>query len=88
MAHEAQFYSAGMQDAVNILVELFETELFINLTVKQLMEGKNIKSNLSFISIENLLYFLGYTDALIETASKIKPGVLKDNKFGILQAVN
>jgi hypothetical protein len=30
---------------------------------------------------------LGYTDPLIETASIVKPGVLKDNKFGILQPV-
>ncbi len=37
---------------------------------------KNFNSNL-----------LGYTDPLIETASIIKPGTLKDNKFGILQPV-
>ncbi|CAF2494228.1 unnamed protein product [Rotaria sp. Silwood2] len=68
MAHEVQFYTPGMQETINFFIELLETKLFVNVTVKQLMEG--------------------YTDPLIETASKIKPGVLKDNKFGILQARN
>jgi hypothetical protein len=68
MAHEVQFYSPLLQEGVNALLELLETKLFVNVTVKQLMEG--------------------YTDSLIEVASLVKPGVLKDNKFGILQQVN
>jgi hypothetical protein len=67
MAHEAQFYSPILQEGINALLELIETKLFVNVTVKQLMEG--------------------YTDPLIEVASLVKPGVLKDNKFGILQQV-
>jgi len=68
MAHELQFYAPKTQVAMNILLQLLETTLFKNVTVKQLMEG--------------------YTDALIETASLVKPGVLKDDKFGILQPRN
>ncbi|CAF1070688.1 unnamed protein product [Rotaria magnacalcarata] len=68
MAYEVQFYSKEMQEGINFFIELLETQLFVNVTVKQLMEG--------------------YTDALIEIASKVKPGVLKDDKFGILQARN
>ncbi|CAF3173289.1 unnamed protein product [Rotaria socialis] len=68
MAYEVQFYSKEMQEGINFFIELLETQLFVNVTVKQLMEG--------------------YTDPLIETASKVKPGVLKDDKFGILQARN
>ncbi|CAF0936193.1 unnamed protein product [Adineta ricciae] len=68
MAHEIQFNSTKIQKAINVFLELLETKLFVNVTVKQLMEG--------------------YTDPLIETASLIKPGVLKDNKFGILQPRN
>jgi hypothetical protein len=68
MAHEVQFYSPLLQEGVNALLQLLETKLFVNVTVKQLMEG--------------------YTDSLIEVASLVKPGVLKDNKFGILQQVN
>jgi len=68
MAHEIQFNSTIIQEGVNFLLELLGTTLFVNVTVKQLMEG--------------------YTDPLIETASLVKPGVLKDNKFGILQPRN
>ena len=67
MAHEVQFYSPIFQEGINALLQLLETKLFVNVTVKQLMEG--------------------YTDSLIEVASLVKPGVLKDNKFGILQQV-
>ncbi|CAF1189538.1 unnamed protein product [Rotaria sordida] len=68
MAHEVQFYTPVMQEGINFFIELLETKLFVNVTVKQLMEG--------------------YSDPLIEIASKVKPGVLKDDKFGILQARN
>jgi hypothetical protein len=85
MAHEIQFNSTTIQEAVNFLLQLLETKLFVTVTVKQLMEGK---SNISFLSLIKFdLNLLGYTDPLIETASIVKPGVLKDNKFGILQAV-
>ncbi|CAF4452425.1 unnamed protein product [Adineta steineri] len=67
MAHEIQFNSSEIQKSINILLHLFGTKLFVNVTVKDLMEG--------------------YTDALIEMASLVKPGSLKDNKFGILQPV-
>lgn len=43
MAHEIQFNSTRIQEAVNLLLGLLETTLFVNVTVKQLMEGKNKK---------------------------------------------
>jgi hypothetical protein len=84
MAHEIQFNSTRIQEAVNLFLHLLETTLFVNVTVKQLMEGKEKKMKKKIVSYWN---FLGYTDPLIEAASIIKPGVLKDNKFGILQQV-
>jgi hypothetical protein len=39
MAHEIQFNPTKIQEAVNILLQLLETTLFVNVTVKQLMEG-------------------------------------------------
>ncbi|CAF0902992.1 unnamed protein product [Adineta steineri] len=68
MAHEIQFNSSEIQKSINIFLHLFGTKLFVNVTVKDLMEG--------------------YTDPLIEMASLVKPGSLKDNKFGILQPRN
>jgi hypothetical protein len=41
MAHEVQFYSPLLQEGVNALLELLGTKLFVNVTVKQLMEGKD-----------------------------------------------
>ncbi|CAF4390498.1 unnamed protein product, partial [Adineta steineri] len=64
MAHEIQFNSSEIQKSINIFLHLFGTKLFVNVTVKDLMEG--------------------YTYPLIEMASLVKPGSLKDNKFGIL----
>lgn len=40
MAHEVQFYSKDMQEAISLFIELLETKLFVNVTVKQLMEGR------------------------------------------------
>ena len=40
MAHQIQFDSHFMQDAVNLILQLVRTRLFVNVTVKQLMEGK------------------------------------------------
>ncbi len=40
MAQEIQFNSSKIQTAINILLQLFETTLFVNVTVKQLMEGR------------------------------------------------
>jgi hypothetical protein len=40
MAHEIQFNSTKLQQAVSFLLELLDTKLFVNVTVKQLMEGK------------------------------------------------
>lgn len=68
MAHSIIHDFNEIQSAINIFLRFLETELFVRVTVKQLMEG--------------------YTDALIETASIVKPGVLRDNMFGILQARN
>jgi hypothetical protein len=48
MAHEIQFNSTLIQEAVNFLLQLLETKLFVTVTVKQLMEGK---SNISFLSL-------------------------------------
>ena len=88
MAHEIQFNSTKIQEAINVFLELLDTKLFVNVTVKQLMEGRRtIWINSAYFYPESTSYFLGYTDPLIETASLIKPGVLKDNKFGILQPV-
>lgn len=68
MVHELIHGPTAVIEGINILLQLLDTKLFVNVTVKDLMEG--------------------YTDSLIETASIVKPGVLKDNKFGILQARN
>jgi hypothetical protein len=54
MAHEIQFNSTKLQEAVNILLELFETTLFVNVTVKQLMEGTGKKMNKKFFLLEFL----------------------------------
>ena len=85
MAHEVQFNLPIVQEGVNFLLQLLQTQLFVNVTVKQLMEGRKRMKNLFFSIVPEI--FIGYTDPLIETASIVKPGVLKDNKFGILQPV-
>lgn len=85
MAHEVQFNLPIVQEGVNFLLQLLQTQLFVNVTVKQLMEGRRRMENLFFSIFSEI--FIGYTDPLIETASIVKPGVLKDNKFGILQPV-
>lgn len=54
MAHEIQFNSTKLQEAVNILLELFETTLFVNVTVKQLMEGTGKKMNKKIFLLEFL----------------------------------
>ncbi len=84
MAHEVQFYSPLLQEGVNALLELLGTKLFVNVTVKQLMEGKDKENRWRETK---KVFYSGYTDPLIEVASLVKPGVLKDNKFGILQPV-
>lgn len=43
MAHELQFYPTAMQEALSVFIDLLETKLFVNVTIKQLMEG--IKRN-------------------------------------------
>lgn len=68
MAQEIQFSPKLMQEGIDLLLDVLGTKLFVNVTVKQLMEG--------------------YSDSLIEIAGIAKPGVLKDNKFGILQPRN
>jgi hypothetical protein len=40
MAYEVQYDSVIVQGGVNFLLELLQTNLFVNVTVKQLMEGK------------------------------------------------
>lgn len=57
MAHEIQFNSTLIQEGVNLLLQLLETKLFVNVTVKQLMEGKlnNIRN-----SIINSIFFRLY----------------------------
>lgn len=85
MAHQIQFNPPIVQESVNFLLQLLQTQLFVNVTVKQLMEGK--QKNEEDEKLFLMEFFLGYTDPLIEAASIVKPGVLKDNKFGILQPV-
>ncbi len=55
MAHEIQFNSTKIQEAVNILLQLFETKLFVNVTVKELMEGKAKNLNKKFIFLLKLI---------------------------------
>jgi hypothetical protein len=49
MAHEVQFNSMKMQEAINILLQLLETTLFVNVTVKGLIEGKAKNLNKKFV---------------------------------------
>lgn len=88
MVHELYYGLPEFQLMANFLLDLLQTKLFVRVTVKELMEGKeNILSH--FITKSSLItcFHKGYTDSLIETASLVKPGALRDNKFGILQAV-
>jgi hypothetical protein len=55
MAHEVQFNSTEMQETINILLQLFGTTLFVNVTVKELMEGKAKNLNKKFIFLLELI---------------------------------
>jgi hypothetical protein len=51
MSHQIQFNDIKIQEAVNLLLQLLETTLFVNVTVKQLMEGKENKKKKPYFSI-------------------------------------
>lgn len=90
MAHQMQFEPVLVQEFADALVVGIQTKLFVNVTVRELMEGREY-----FPYIFRIVFFfitirtkLGYTDKLIELATLFKPGTLKDGKFGILQPVS
>lgn len=89
MAHSIIHDFSGIQSAINIFLDLLQTPLFVTVSVKDLMEGnEEFHHSVNLTSIHAIfLVLIGYTDPLIETASIVRPGVLRDNKFGILQAV-
>ena len=87
MVHELINGPAAVIPGINILLQLLETKLFVNVTVRDLMEGRQQLRDSIILHEKRHLHTVGYTDPLIETASIVKPGVLRDNKFGILQAV-